>query len=503
MSIVEILYTIVTLLLAVYGLNSIYLIWLYHRATPPKQPSPPAEWPQVTVQLPIYNEYHTIERLLRAVSKLDYPRDRLEVQVLDDSTDETSTLVATLASELNKQGLEIVHVQRSNREGYKAGALANGLQQAKGRFIAIFDADFVPPSDFLQQVIPWFGDEQVGCVQTRWDHLNRNYSAITRLQALAIDGHFIIEQTARSYGGLFLNFNGTAGVWRRTCIEDAGGWTADTITEDLDLSYRAQLKGWRIAYLPHVTVPAELPAQMAAYKNQQARWAKGSLQTARKILKTFLFSPQPLKIKIEGILHLTHYFVHPLILGAMFLSLPMSLSNSWLLSRIPLVILASLGPPMLYLLATSPNSTNWPERLKLIPGLILLGIGLSLNNSRAAISGLVQPKGGTFKRTPKFAINRSNDKWEHSSYALPNDPWVWVEVMIGLFAIFSLILSVTRGYWGMVPWMAAYSLSYGFVITTTLVQSTRRRTQVKALSGSSRIPIQPKSTLDRIAPSGD
>ncbi len=479
MPIVEILYTLTSVLLALYGFHSLYLLWLYrrtagHRAEPP----PPAEWPRVTVQLPVFNELHTVERLITAVSALDYPRERFEVQVLDDSTDATTAIVAALVAREQAAGLNITHLHRARRDDYKAGALAAGLRRAQGEFIAIFDADFVPSPDFLRRCMPWFANPRVGCVQARWAHLNRDYSVFTRLQALGIDSHFIVEQTARARSGFFLNFNGTAGVWRKAAIEDAGGWQGDTLTEDIDLSYRAQLEGWRIEFLPEVSAPAELPVQMAAYKSQQARWAKGSLQTARKLLWPLLRSSQPVRVKIAGALHLTAYLVHPLVLGAMLLALPMSFSRSPVLHWVPLLMFAALGPPLLYFTAAAPDGPDGRGRLKLLPGLILLGIGLSFNNSRTALAGLFFPGRGAFQRTPKFAVRRPEERWERSGYALKQDPWVWAEALLGWFAVacaLRLYPSAEAGvYGGFVLWLIVYAASFGYVVTITVAQAARR-----------------------------
>ncbi len=471
--ILEILYALSSLLLAVYGLNSLALLWLYRRGRG-SRPAPPdlESWPRVTVQLPVYNESHTIERLLAAVRALDYPQDRLQVQVLDDSTDETRQIVAAWAARLSAEGLDWEQLHRGDREGYKAGALAAGLEHAKGEFIAVFDADFAPEPDFLRRTLPYFAQADLACVQARWGHLNREYSTLTRLQALAIDGHFIVEQTARSRNGLFLNFNGSAGIWRRASLLEAGGWSADTLTEDLDLSYRAQLRGWRIAYLPDLIVPAELPAQMAAFKRQQARWAKGSLQTARKTLGPLIASSQSWRVKVEGVLHLTHYLVHPLILSTLALALPLSVIGAAVLKWVPLLTIAALGPPLLYLLAAAPEGPHGWERLRLLPGLILLGIGLSLNNSRAALAGLFRPERGEFTRTPKFAVRRPGERWEASRYALPQDRWVWVEMSLGIMAAGAILLAGNR--WGYSVWLAIYALSYLYVSGVSFWQSARR-----------------------------
>jgi len=292
MPVVEFFYVLCGVLLSLYGLNSLMLtgIYLLRRRDISPEPLSPAEWPRVTVQLPIYNELHTAERLLTAVAGLDYPRDRLEIQALDDSTDATRELVTKVVERLRQQGVDIVHITRHDRAGFKAGALTMGLVQAKGELVAIFDADFLPPADFLKRLVPYFSDTAVGFIQTRWGHVNRDYSTLTQTEALGMDGHFVVEQTARNRAGLFINFNGTAGIWRRDCIDDAGGWTGDTLTEDLDLSYRAQLRGWRSTYLPGMVVPSELPPQIAAFKRQQARWAQGSIQTALKLIPPLLRS---------------------------------------------------------------------------------------------------------------------------------------------------------------------------------------------------------------------
>jgi cellulose synthase/poly-beta-1,6-N-acetylglucosamine synthase-like glycosyltransferase len=313
---IEILYVISATLLAVYGYNSLFLVWLRvkrHKPLSLKTFSDNDERPYVTVQLPVYNERYVVSRLIDAVGLLKYPKERLHIQVLDDSTDITSDIIAEAVERQRQNGLDIDHVQRTKRTGFKGGALEYGLNSAKGEFIAIFDADFIPQPDYLEKTMPYFQDNpKIGCLQARWGHTNRESSWLTNTQASGIDGHFIIEQEVRSQRNLFLNFNGTAGVWRKTCIQDAGGWQHDTLTEDLDLSYRAQLKGWRIQYIPHVIVPAELPVHINAFKRQQFRWAKGSIQTAKKLLMSMWKSEHPILKKIEGTIHLTHYAVHPL-----------------------------------------------------------------------------------------------------------------------------------------------------------------------------------------------
>jgi cellulose synthase/poly-beta-1,6-N-acetylglucosamine synthase-like glycosyltransferase len=486
MPIIELLYALCVVLLGIYGLNSLVLTWIYlrHRHDPIPQPPPPAEWPHVTVQLPIYNELHTVERLLAAAAGLDYPRDRLEIQVLDDSTDETRQIAARTVHRLQEQGVDVVHVTRPDRAGFKAGALAAGLAKAKGELVAIFDADFLPPPDFLRRVVPHFADPAVGCVQTRWGHINRDYSIFTRTQALGADGHFIVEQAARSRAGLFINFNGTAGVWQRTCIEDAGGWQGDTLTEDLDLSYRAQLRGWRIAYRPDVVVPAELPAQISAFKRQQARWAQGSIQTALKLIGPLLRSGQPWRVKLEGAIHLTGYLIHPLMLLVILLTFPMSFSHSWVLAAAPWLMITAVGPPLLYVVAQIADGEHWRYRLWFLLLLVILGMGLSLSNTRAVLKAVLGLHQG-FQRTPKFALRRSGDIWAGSAYALGGDSLVWGEV--GLAFLVLVLLAVPGVQWGFVPWLLMYAGGFGYVAGLNLYQVHQRRRW---------LAMQPKSTID-------
>jgi cellulose synthase/poly-beta-1,6-N-acetylglucosamine synthase-like glycosyltransferase len=483
MILIELIYAFAIIALAVYGFNTLYLVWRFAHARRVTEPEPPApgDWPRVTVQLPIYNERHTVDRLLDAVAALDYPRDRLQVQVLDDSTDDTVALAAARVARLRQAGLDIVHLHRTDRAGFKAGALAAGLRRASGEFVAVFDADFVPPPDFLRRTLPWFAAARVGCVQTRWTHVNRDYSRLTRVQALGVDGHFAVEQAARCRSGLFLNFNGTAGVWRASAIADAGGWQHDTLTEDLDLSYRAQLRGWRIAYLPEVAVPAELPAQMDAYKRQQARWAKGTLQTARKLIDRLLRSNQPLSVKVEGVLHLTGYLVHPLILLLVLITPLMAAfaPDSAVLRIAPWLMAAAAGPPVMYLAAHTPTGPRLAQRLRLLPWMIVLGIGLSLNNGRAALAGLFGKGGGTFLRTPKFALASIAERWESSVYALPRDRWVMAEIALSLLSLSGIAIAIGRADWGFLPWLSVYAIGFGGVAWVSVTQSLRRRAAMK------------------------
>jgi cellulose synthase/poly-beta-1,6-N-acetylglucosamine synthase-like glycosyltransferase len=471
---VEFLYAICVTLLGLYGLNSLALTYIYlrHRFDAASEPLSPVDWPRVTVQLPIYNEMHTAERLLTTVAALDYPRERLEIQVLDDSTDATRQFVAQVVHRLQQQGVDIVHFTRSDRTGFKAGALAAGLEQAKGELVAMFDADFLPLTDFLRRTVPQFADPTVGCVQTRWGHINRDYSVLTQLQALGMDGHFVVEQTARNRAGLFINFNGTAGLWRRACIEDAGGWQGDTLTEDLDLSYRAQMRGWRIAYLPHVMVPAELPAQVSALKRQQARWAQGSIQTAIKMIGPLLRSRHPWQVKLEGVLHLTGYLVHPLMLAVILLTFPMSFSQSWIVMGAPWLMVSAVGPPLMYAVSQITDGGNWRHRLRVLPVLVMLGMGLCLTNTRAVARAVLGVR-DSFQRTPKFDLRRASDTWVSSNYALGSDSLVWGELALAVLTPLLLLLPGVR--WTFAPWLLLYAGGFGYVAILNLYQTRELR----------------------------
>jgi cellulose synthase/poly-beta-1,6-N-acetylglucosamine synthase-like glycosyltransferase len=475
-------YAIISLWLAIYSLHGLYLLWRYHRTKGTQPPPPnPCEWSKVTVQLPIYNEYTTIERLITSAVSMDYPKNLIEIQVLDDSTDETSLLAADLVLKWQKAGFNIFYLRREHRKGYKAGALAYGLSCAAGEFLALFDADFIPPPNFLKQALPFFHDPRVGCVQARWGHTNREYSLLTRLQAMMIDAHFIVEQTARSRSGLLMNFNGSAGIWRKTCIADAGGWSSQTLTEDFDLSYRAQLRGWRIAYTPDLVVPAELPVEIAAYKNQQARWARGSLQTARKMLIPLISSALPLRIKIMGVIHLTHYLVHPLLLLSIVFSLVIKLQASEVFEWIPVLMLLALITPLLFLTGQAPESPPWLIRLKLIPAAMLLSIGMSVNNAQAALKGLLGPAEGTFFRTPKYALKQHSDHWETSRYALSRDSWGILEFVLIILSIWGMINAIRVREFYMIPWLLLYGSGYGLTTMISLEQMIRRKHQNSTL----------------------
>ncbi len=411
--------------IAIYGLNALWLVlelWLRPRVAVAH--GQPAEWPSVTVQLPIYNERHVVTRLVEAVAALDYPADRLQIQILDDSDDDTAALADCAAALWQARGVDICVVRRPERTGYKAGALAYALAQSKSDFIAIFDADFLPQPDFLQRVMAVFtapSSDDVAFVQARWAHVNRNYSPLTLCQALALDGHFGVEQPARRAAGYAFGFNGSAGVWRRAAIEQptVGGWSAETLCEDLDLAYRAQLAGWRGEFVADVAAPAEVPPQLIAFKRQQARWAQGSVQSLRKLGGRVWRSGWPLPKRMAGLIHLGNYLIHPMLLLMLLVTVPIVLLNVQVPAPLAALSLASLGPPLLYAAAQRRlHPQEWLGNFAALPLLMLFGMGLSLGNTRAVWKGL-RTEGGDFKRTPKFHVQQRADEWRQSSYRLP------------------------------------------------------------------------------------
>jgi cellulose synthase/poly-beta-1,6-N-acetylglucosamine synthase-like glycosyltransferase len=360
-------YFVVLILLASYGLHRYTLVYLYYKKkqNATKQPQEFAELPRVTVQLPIFNEQYVVDRLLQAVCRLEYPREKLDIQLLDDSTDETATVARELCEHYASQGYPVVYLHRTNRAGFKAGALHEGLKSAKGEFVAIFDADFVPPPDFLLRTVHHFTDPKIGMVQARWTHINRNYSFLTEVEAILLDGHFVLEHSGRARHDVFFNFNGTAGIWRRKAIDDAGGWEHDTLTEDTDLSYRAQLKGWKFIYRQDVECPAELPVEMTAFKTQQARWAKGLIQTGKKILPKVLKSDQPFRVKLEAWYHLTANLSYPLMVILSVLLLPamvIRFYQGWfqmLYIDIPLFLASTFSISSFYLVSRVPGHVRF------------------------------------------------------------------------------------------------------------------------------------------------
>ncbi len=460
-----ILYTAALFGLSFYGIHALILSFLFlvlRRRPTQKTPPPPEVWPKVTVQLPMYNERFVVERLIEAACNLDYPPQALSIQVLDDSTDETTALARQQVALYRAQGINIELHHRVDRGGFKAGALAEGLKIAPGEYVAIFDADFVPPSDFLRNLIPYLvADPRLGMVQARWGHLNDGYNLLTRGQALLLDGHFVVEQTTRSRSGLLFNFNGSAGVWRRACIDDAGGWQGDTLSEDLDLSYRAQLKGWHFAFVPDVIAPAEIPPQVAALKQQQYRWARGSIQVLRKMSGRILRAPLTLSQKVMAFLHLSAYLTHPLMMLLLLVCLPVVLVHGAGLPSLQWLSLAGFGPPLLFALSQWAVYPNWKQRILFFPILMGLGVGIAFNNTRAVLAGF-SPRPAQFIRTPKFHLETQRDSWSGKAYRLPVEWSVWIELLLAGYALATALLA-SKEFPPLVPMLILFTLGFGYV----------------------------------------
>lgn len=426
-------------------------------------------FPVVTIQLPIYNEMYVIERLIKTTCEIDYPIDKLEIQVLDDSTDETVGIVANVVKEYQLCGFDIQHIHREDRTGYKAGALKEGLKTAKGEFVAIFDADFIPRKSFLQIVLPFFNDPKIGMVQTRWEHLNRAYSLVTQIQALALDGHFVLEQQVRNKAGYFINFNGTSGIWRKECIFDAGNWEADTLTEDLDLSYRAQLKGWKFRYLTDYTTPSEVPSEINSLKSQQFRWTKGAIETAKKMLFRVWGSNIPFKTKIMCTFHLTNNIVFPFILLACLLNMPIVLiKNTGLYDTyflfMSVFVLAFIASFLFYLYSQKDVYADWRSRILLFPVFMAGSMGFAINNTKAVYEALINKK-SEFVRTPKYGIEGQGDKWQDKKYVHKKFVKFSVifELLIALYSFACVIVSLVTLQISAIPFQLMFTFGFGLV----------------------------------------
>lgn len=459
--------------LGALGLHRLYLVGLYLR-TRSRSPVLPAarRLPRVTVQLPVFNEVYVVDRLLDAIAALEYPRDRLEVQVLDDSTDSTRLRVARRVSELRAEGLDIVHLHRTDRTGFKAGALAAGLEQARGELIAVFDADFAPTPDFLRRTVPHFERPEIGMVQARWAHLNAESSWLTRIQAMFLDAHFAIEQAARSRSGRFFNFNGTAGVWRRQAIADAGGWQHDTLTEDLDLSYRAQLCGWQFLYLPEPAAPAELPESVAAFKSQQRRWTRGAVQTARKLLGQVWRSRLPLAVKIEATIHMTANAAYPLMTGLSLLAFPAMLWRRHaigpdpLVADLPVLAFATGSVCVFFVAAQVAVGAGWRRAVIRLPALMALGAGISISNTLAVVQGL-RGGPGTFVRTPKSGGRRGGSA-NGGSYRSAHGAAPLLEALMTAYLGWCTAAAVAAGMYSSLPVLLLFLAGYGYVAFLSL-----------------------------------
>lgn len=469
-----VIYFLMLGILVLYGAHRFFLIYLYlkNKTSVKKPPKEFEILPMVTIQLPLFNEMYVAERLIDHVIKIDYPQDKLEIQVLDDSTDETVKIANERVEYYQKKGFDIHYIHRSNREGFKAGALDEGMKIAKGDYIAIFDADFIPQPDFIENTIHYFTDPKIAMVQTRWGHINEKFSLLTKIQTIFLDGHFVIEQMARNLSGRFFNFNGTSGIWRKTAILDGGGWEHDTLTEDLDLSYRVQLKGWEFVYLVHYATPAELPMDIVAFKCQQHRWTKGSVQTAKKLLKSILKSKFPLKIKTESLLHLLANFNYLVMIPFSISVFPMVvlrkklMLDDWFLIDIPIIFMTVISMSVFYTISQKEVYPHWRSKLKYMPALMGVGIGLSVNNAVAVLEVLFN-KQTEFVRTPKFGIEDKKEKWYKKKYSGRRNQLIpMIELILGIYFTLVIIIAVLENYWYTLPFFLLFQ--FGFLYTAFL-----------------------------------
>jgi cellulose synthase/poly-beta-1,6-N-acetylglucosamine synthase-like glycosyltransferase len=472
--VILVLYFFVLSILAIYGWHRYYLVYLYmkNKAKAPRPLPELAVWPRVTVQLPIFNEMYVADRLIDAVCDMDYPQELLEIQVLDDSTDETTDIAERAVRVHASKGFNIRYLRRVDRTGYKAGALEAGLKEATGEFIAIFDADFIPPRDFLHKTLPHFAtDSKIGMVQARWGHINQDYSLLTKIQSILLDAHFVLEHGGRNRAGFFFNFNGTAGVWRREAIASAGGWQHDTLTEDLDLSYRAQLAGWRFVFLPDVVSPAEVPVEMNSFKSQQHRWAKGSIQTCMKLLPRILRSNQPLSVKAEAFFHLSanfNYLFMSLLSILMFPAMYVRYNMGWtemMLIDVPLFIAATASVANFYIVSQRELYADWRQRMKYLPFLMSIGIGLCVNNTRAVLEAIFRNE-SEFARTPKYGIERDSDDWVGKKYHQSVGVQPIIEVALGLYFTATVFYALVNQIYGTLPFLMLFQV--GFLYTGLL-----------------------------------
>lgn len=456
---VLVLYTISLSVILLFSLGQAYLIFFYLRSKRRKAIIPllGKYIPKVTVQLPLYNERYVVERLINSICALDYPKDKLEIQVLDDSKDDSLALTTAIIAEKKALGFDIHHITRTKNIGFKAGALQNGLNRANGEFIAIFDADFLPEKDFLKQLIPYFQKENVGMVQSRWGHINKDYSLLTKVQGFGLDGHFTIEQSGRNKAGLFMNFNGTAGIWRKKCIEEAGGWQFDTLTEDLDLSYRAQLKGWQFEYVEEVVTPAELPVESNALRSQQHRWTKGAVETSKKLLKHIWKTDVGLKKKIFGTLHLLNSYVFLFVFLTGLLSIPVLwIKNEHIINPIyfqlmSVFLIGFFIMSVFYLVANFSKKESLMAFAKLFPMFLSVSMALSFHNSMAVLEGLFGFK-SDFIRTPKFNITQAKDSFKENIYVKRNlSKSFYLELFLSFYFLSGLIMAFYYQDFGLFP----------------------------------------------------
>jgi len=496
-------YFAILAILSFYGFHRYLLVWLHrrhrHQAAVVRERF--QELPRVTVQLPFYNEMYVVQRVIDAVCAFDYPRDRFEVQLLDDSTDETQKIAREAAEEWRKRGIDIRYIHRDNREGFKAGALENGLASAKGEFVAIFDADFVPEPDFLQKTIHYFTDPKVGLVQGRWEHINREYSFLTRAQAILLDGHFIMESATRFFSGRFFNFNGTAGILRRQAILDAGGWEHDTLTEDLDLSYRAQMKGWKFVFLPDLPVPAELPVEINSFKAQQCRWAKGAMQTGKKVLPRLLRGGFSAAEKMEAFYHLTANISYPLMLLLALLLFPVIIvrfNQGWfqlVTIDLPLFILSFASVNTFYIVSQKKLHKDWRRRILFLPGLMAVGIGMTVAVAKSVVEGAVGIR-SPFVRTPKYSVEGNRGEWKRKKYRGRMGLLPFLEIGLGLYFTWMNYYALTMGIYGIMPFLCLFQFGYLYTGLGSLIQGLKRMKLSLAWLPSKLRWLPPKEGLD-------
>jgi cellulose synthase/poly-beta-1,6-N-acetylglucosamine synthase-like glycosyltransferase len=485
-TVLAVTYVAILVLLSFYGghrYTLLYHYWKSRRGQPkPARTFGESDLPGITVQLPLYNEQYVVEGLLECVSRLDYPKDRLQIQVLDDSNDETRLIAAEAVAAFRARGFDVTLLHRDDRRGFKAGALEAGLTQARHGLVAIFDADFRPTPDFLRRAVHYFTDPKVAVVQGRWGHLNDTDNLLTRVQSVMLDGHFVVEHPARNRSGRFFNFNGTAGLWRISAIHDAGGWHCETLTEDLDLSYRAQLRGWKFVYDPSLICPAELPVEMNAFKSQQHRWAKGSVQVMKKILPAVLKSSQPLAVKVEAFFHLTGNLAYLLMLGICGLTLPMLVARGRVadgalggLMDLALFLMATASVLVFYSAAQILGYRSWRERLAAVPMMLAVGIGLTVNQSKAVLEALIGHESG-FVRTPKYDQGgaAARDSWLYKRYRGVRNLVPFVELAFAVYFTVVVGYAISQGLWGTLPFLALFFTGFWYVALLSLFQGRVR-----------------------------
>ena len=476
------LYFSMLFVLSVYGayrMKQVADFWRYRRIEPkPKATFNESELPHITVQLPLFNEMYVVERLLEAVTAIDYPRDRMEIQVLDDSTDETVERARLIVADYRTKGFDIHYIHRTDRTGFKAGALENGLKTAKGELLAIFDADFVPRPDCLRKLVHFFTDPLVGCAQMRWSHINGKYNLLTRLQTIMLDGHFVIEQTVRNRTGGFFNFNGTAGIWRRRAIELSGGWQHDTLTEDTDLSFRAQLMGWRFVYLLDEDAPSEIPVEINAFKAQQRRWAKGVMQVGIKLYPRIWRAPLPFRVKLEMFFRLTGNISYPLMIVTSFLQFPLLLVryqqgfHHLMLFDLPLLFFSTLSVVLFYGSAIWYLDKGSKRRLLDLPLVMAIGIGIGFSNARAVIEALLGIK-SEFVRTPKYRVEQTDDAtWKGKKYKRKRGWLPLLELSFAVYFLLAILYAAHMGLWGTIPFLGLFFFGYAYIGMMSMLQST-------------------------------